>query len=379
MLSWTWKESPPFSGDGTLEWEIGFTSNGTHYDKLSISQIYDSGDRYKFIGYCLGDKCNLAYDNVAWTNSAYRSIIFDTLPDASLYAKLSSMATVDGLISKIEVNGVTLLDLSSDTVTKDTLARGVYAHDKTGKRIRGTMEASSAPTLQEKTVTPSTAAQSITADSGYDGLSKVTVNAMPTATQSTPSITISSDGKITASATQSAGYVAAGTKSATKQLTTQAAKTVTPTTSNQTAVASGIYTTGAVTVKGDANLVAGNIKSGTTIFGVTGTYAGSGGGGYNLKTVSFTLSTNKSLKSYTINHNCGTIPKFVMVLSDCDTDTYLCSGCGENTQQAASFTFMHGVFRYTAAVTSTTFIFTSTGSRTVRYRSDYKYTFYFFY
>lgn len=127
------------------------------------------------------------------------------------------------------------------------------------------------PVLQEKTVTPSTTAQSVTPDSGYDGLSKVNVNAMPTATQATPSISVSSAGKITATATQTAGYVAAGTKTATKNLTTQAAKTVTPTTSNQTAVASGRYTTGAVTVKGDANLVPANIVSGKSIFGVTGT------------------------------------------------------------------------------------------------------------
>lgn len=39
-----------------------------------------------------------------------------------------------------------------------------------------------------------------------------------------------------------------GTKSTIKQLTTQAAKTVTPTESSQTTVANGRYTTGAVTV-----------------------------------------------------------------------------------------------------------------------------------
>ena len=127
------------------------------------------------------------------------------------------------------------------------------------------------PNLQAKTATPSTSAQTIKPDSGYDGLSQVTVNAMPTATQATPTISVSSAGLITAAATQAAGYVAAGTKSATKQLSTQAAKTVTPGTSNQTAVASGRYTTGAVTVKGDANLLAKNIAKGVSIFGVTGT------------------------------------------------------------------------------------------------------------
>lgn len=53
-----------------------------------------------------------------------------------------------------------------------------------------------------------------------------------TATQATPSISVSSSGLITASATQTAGYVTAGTKSGAKRLTTQAAKTVTPSTSS---------------------------------------------------------------------------------------------------------------------------------------------------
>lgn len=135
---------------------------------------------------------------------------------------------------------------------------------------------------QTKTATPSTSQQVIKPDSGYV-LSQVTVNAMPTATQATPSISVDSAGKITASATQSAGYVAAGTKSATKQLTTQAAKTVTPSLSQQTAVASGAFTTGAVTVAPitstlltslDADFKAENIAEGVNMFGVEGTMAG---------------------------------------------------------------------------------------------------------
>ena len=96
--------------------------------------------------------------------------------------------------------------------------------------------------------------------------------------QATPTIAVSSGGLITASATQTAGYVSAGTKSATKQLTIQAAKTITPSALDQVAISSGVYATGAVTVKGDANLVAENIISGKSIFGVSGT-AESGGGG----------------------------------------------------------------------------------------------------
>lgn len=109
---------------------------------------------------------------------------------------------------------------------------------------------------------------------GADG--SVITGTLAEVTQATPSIAVSAGGLITASATQSGGIVAAGSKSATKQLPTQAAKTVTPGTTNQTAVASGRYTTGAVTVKGDANLKAENIAEGVSIFGVQGAFAGGG-------------------------------------------------------------------------------------------------------
>ena len=53
----------------------------------------------------------------------------------------------------------------------------------------------------------------------------------------------------------------------------KSAATYTPTTTNQT-INAGQYLAGAQTIKGDAALVASNIKNGVTIFGVTGTYAG---------------------------------------------------------------------------------------------------------
>lgn len=62
-----------------------------------------------------------------------------------------------------------------------------------------------------------------------------------TATQATPTITVGTDGLITASATQTAGYVAAGTKSATKQLTVQS-KPATPTFEQQVITPDAGYT-----------------------------------------------------------------------------------------------------------------------------------------
>ena len=64
----------------------------------------------------------------------------------------------------------------------------------------------------------------------------------------------------------------------TGNMTEQSAQTITPSTTNKT-ISSGQYLTGTQTIKGDANLVAGNIKSDISIFGVMGTYTGSSSGG----------------------------------------------------------------------------------------------------
>ena len=94
------------------------------------------------------------------------------------------------------------------------------------------------------------------------------------ASVSTGTNTITLSKTVSVTPTVTSGYVSTGTAgnsavSLTASVTTKAAATITPGTSNQT-INSGTYLTGTQTISGDANLVAANIVSGKTIFGVAG-------------------------------------------------------------------------------------------------------------
>lgn len=85
-----------------------------------------------------------------------------------------------------------------------------------------------------------------------------------------PSISISDSGLITASSNYSTGYINAGSISSNYQLNTTEGKTITPSTSDQTAIRAGRYATGNIYVDGDSNLSSSYIVKGTSIFGVEG-------------------------------------------------------------------------------------------------------------
>lgn len=168
-----------------------------------------------------------------------------------------------------DAGGVELPELTNEGTASDLLA-GKQLIDQEGNIVEGTIATKTSSNLTASGAT-------VTVPSGYYA-SQATKN-VTTATQATPSITVDGNGLVTATATQAAGYVAAGTKSGTKQLAFQPAKTITPSTASQIAVSSGYYTGGNITVAGDSNLVASNIKSGISIFGVSGTLVEGGESG----------------------------------------------------------------------------------------------------
>lgn len=42
-------------------------------------------------------------------------------------------------VNKVEINGQPVIDLTQDTVTPDTLLKGITAHDASGSKIQGTV------------------------------------------------------------------------------------------------------------------------------------------------------------------------------------------------------------------------------------------------
>lgn len=192
-----------------------------------------------------------------------------------------TLPTADTIVtSNITINPIPDIDLEevqvtytpdeegqTDTITPSTGYAGISEVEVTIEPIDTDYVGSGIARNDSDDLTASGA--TITAPAGYyENDATKTIASGSAATPATtitanPSISVGNDGSITASvsATQSvtpsvtAGYVSSGTAgtitvsgSGSSQLSTQAGTTITPTTSQQTAVAAGKFTTGAVIV-----------------------------------------------------------------------------------------------------------------------------------
>ena len=159
---------------------------------------------------------------------------------------------------------------------------------------------------QSKSVTLSESAQTIKPDSNYDGLSQVSV----------PGI--------------SSTYVGSA-------VTKQAAKTVTPTKSEQTAVNANVYTTGAVKVgaipsnyiipSGSQNITKNDTYDVTNLAEVIVNVAGGGGLPSGFTAIAKGTHTINSAvtgsSTFTVNHNLGVVPDmFLFYASSNIASTY---------------------------------------------------------
>lgn len=123
---------------------VGFICNGTRYTDITLPHAF-SAMTYRPTS---GDYV-ICYQADSWVDIIYRTIELDAPATGELLTFLQQNATnissgpVDPtpvkLVNKVVLGSDTVLDLTSDTVTPETLLVGTTAHNAKGEIITGTL------------------------------------------------------------------------------------------------------------------------------------------------------------------------------------------------------------------------------------------------
>lgn len=215
-------------------------------------------------------------------------------------------------------------DLSFVTATASDILEGKKGADSSGNPVNGSM------TNQGAWSTTKTSNGDVPIPAGFhNGSGKVSVNVSTSAGElDKPSIDFdTTTGKFTATSNvKTSGYISTSeTKTASYTITRYLGGEYTPTKESKTVSLTGKYCTGDAVIKGDNNLVPENIKNGTSIFGVQGTYAGDGG---NVISITSSRTWDSTLDSSFDYHRIAYFSvkisnvKYVMCMATATNGTY---------------------------------------------------------
>lgn len=310
------------------------TSTGPYFQAVQYQLIYTYGTAplitTKDVQVGSG-ATSVTFTDLPTDNALYFSCIFKSnFGTSSGYQRVIWVVSYDGVMgmemdssAKFAEHWTVTKNGTSLTITSNGTNQGGYFHQPGYYQLTYVVAqgGGSGSKLQDKNVTPTESQQVVSADNSYLALSTVTVagissNYVGTNVPRKSSSDLTVSGSVvsgpmgyysqafsraidvtsgigatisylsaynTIRATgvvSSAGYATTGNKGTydiepDSLLPVKVAATYTPTTTNQT-IASQRWLTGTQTILGDANLVASNIASGVSIFGVTGTHQGGG-------------------------------------------------------------------------------------------------------